>query len=68
MDVSSLIFLSYFRRELPSLINEKKNTLKKFLIFRETEPCSPKLKKKRIIFHKDLPKPEDKKLPIFCLL
>ena len=45
----------------------KKSTLKKFLSFQETELSSLKLKK-RLIFQKELPKPENQNFRIFCLL
>ena len=45
MELSSLIFSLYFRKELFVLEKKKKTALKKFLISREIELSSPKLKK-----------------------
>ena len=47
MELSSLIFSLYFRKELFVLEKKKtkKTALKKFLISREMELSSPKLKK-----------------------
>ena len=42
MELSSLIFFFYFRKELSDLEKWKKPTLKKFLIFWEMELSSPK--------------------------
>ena len=44
MELSSLIFSLYFRKEL-FVLEKKKTALKKFLISREMELSSPKLKK-----------------------
>ena len=60
MDLSSLIFVLYFRRELSEIEKKKKkkkkNTLKKFLIFWEMELCSSYIfsKKKFFYFRRDL--------------
>ena len=56
MELSSLMFFLCFRKELSEL--EKKNTL----IFLEIEVSSLKLKK--LIFQKELPKPQKPKIVI----
>ena len=48
--------------------NKRKTTLKKFLIFREIELSSPKIKKVFLDFRNELTKPERQKFLIFCLL
>ena len=45
MELSSLIFLLYFRKQLSELKKCKKPTFKRFLIFQVMELSSPKLKK-----------------------
>ena len=65
MDISSLIFLSYFRRGLPSLINEKKTLLKSFLNFEKRNLVAPNLKKSVLYFTRTFQSLKIKNCPFF---
>ena len=50
MELSSLIFFLYFRKELSELEKEKKSTLKKVLSFSQKKPFSYFRKRNFLIF------------------
>ena len=67
MELSSPKIKNFQERTFQAQKKQKKPTMKKFLIFRETELFSPKLKKLLCFFRRDLAKPKKTKFSYISL-